>query len=184
MNKRHKNIKFSFETEKDNSFSFLDVKNCRKKVTASVFRKDRFIGVKSNFSSFVALEDKFGLVYTLFRRSFTLVSNFSKFHFKVETLEKKTLLQQNLLTAVPAKFVNNIFIQKPAVTIVLKLELKIALPYLAMEYFQYHQKETEQMHWYKRFKFYKLKKLFFKQVADSKIILNLRIVFLKLTIQQ
>ena len=29
MNKRHKNIKFSFETEKDNSFSFLDVKICR-----------------------------------------------------------------------------------------------------------------------------------------------------------
>ena len=28
MNKRHKNIKFSFETEKDNSFSFLDVKIC------------------------------------------------------------------------------------------------------------------------------------------------------------
>ena len=31
-----------------------------------------------------------------------------------------------------------------------------------MEYFQYHQKETEQMHWYKRFKFYKLKKIIFQ----------------------
>ena len=31
MNKRHKNIKFSFETKKDNSFSFLDVKICREK---------------------------------------------------------------------------------------------------------------------------------------------------------
>ena len=31
MNKRHKNIKFSFGTEKDHSFSFLDVKTCREK---------------------------------------------------------------------------------------------------------------------------------------------------------
>ena len=44
MNKRHKNIKFSFETEKDNSFSFLDVKICREKhkFTTNVFRKDTF----------------------------------------------------------------------------------------------------------------------------------------------
>ena len=53
MNKRHKNIKFSFETEKDNSFSFLDVKICREKdkFTKSVFRKDKFSGVYTNFSS-------------------------------------------------------------------------------------------------------------------------------------
>ena len=64
MNKRHKNIKFSFETEKDSSFSFLDVKICREKdkFTTSVFRKDTFSGVYTNFSSFVALEHKFGLV--------------------------------------------------------------------------------------------------------------------------
>ena len=37
INKRHKNIKFSFETEKDNSFSFLDVKICREKDSQQVF---------------------------------------------------------------------------------------------------------------------------------------------------
>ena len=31
MNEGHKNIEISFETEKDNSFSFLDVKICKKK---------------------------------------------------------------------------------------------------------------------------------------------------------
>ena len=67
MNKRHKNIKFWFETEKDHSFSFLDVKICREKdkFTTSVFRKDMFSGVYTNFSSFVALKHKFGLVHTL-----------------------------------------------------------------------------------------------------------------------
>ena len=61
MNKRHKNIKSSFKTEKDHSFSFLDVKICREKdkFATSVFRKDTFSGVYTNFSSSVALQDKF-----------------------------------------------------------------------------------------------------------------------------
>ena len=64
MNKRQKSIKFSFENEKYNSFSFLDVKICRDKdkFTTSVFRKDKFSGVYTNFISFVALKHKFGLV--------------------------------------------------------------------------------------------------------------------------
>ena len=31
MNKRHENIKFWFQTEKDNSFSFINVRICREK---------------------------------------------------------------------------------------------------------------------------------------------------------
>ena len=135
MNKRHKNIKFSFETEKDNSFSFLDVKICREKdkFTTSVFRKDMFSGVYTNFSSFVALKHKFGLVHTLLHRSFTIVSDFSKFHFEVETLKKtlhKNTYPTKFIDKCVAKFVNNIFIQKPVFTTVPKLELRIVLPYL------------------------------------------------------
>ena len=57
MNKRHKNIKFSFEAAKDSSFSFLDVKICREKdkFTTSVFRKDIFSGLYTTFSSFAEL---------------------------------------------------------------------------------------------------------------------------------
>ena len=115
MNKRHKNSKFSFETEKDNSFSFLDVKICREtnKFNTSVFRKDTFSGVYTNFSSFVALKHKFGLVHTLLDRSFTIVSDISKFHFEVE-IRKKTLHENayptNFVDKCVAKFVNNIFI--------------------------------------------------------------------------
>ena len=89
MNKRHKNINFSFETQKDNPFSFLDVKICREKdkFTTSVFRKDTFSGVYTNFSSFVALKHRFGLLYTLLHRSFITVSDFSKFHFEVEKFQ-------------------------------------------------------------------------------------------------
>ena len=56
-----------FETEQDNSFSFLDVKICKEKdkFKTSVFRKDTFSGVYTNFGSFVALKHKFDLVHTL-----------------------------------------------------------------------------------------------------------------------
>ena len=103
MNKRHKNIKLSFETEKDNSFSLLDVKISgeKDKFTTSVLWKDMFSGVYTNFSSFVALEHKFGIMYTLLHRSSTIVSDFSKFHFEFETL-KKTLYKN----ASPTKFVD------------------------------------------------------------------------------
>ena len=45
-----------------------------------------FSEVYTNFGSFAALEHKFGLVYTLLNRSFTIVSDLSKFHFAIETL--------------------------------------------------------------------------------------------------
>ena len=112
LNKRHKNIKFSFEIEKENSFSFLNVKTCREKdkLATSVFRKDTFSGLYTNFSSFVALKHKFGLVYTLLHRSFKIASNFSKFHFEVETLKKRLLKNAYFTKFVDkyiAKYLNN-----------------------------------------------------------------------------
>ena len=137
MNKRHKNIKFLFETEKDNSFSFLEVKICRGKdkftFLSKFFRKDTFSGVYSNFSSFVALKHKFILVHTLSHRSFTIVSDISKFHFEVETLEKtlhKNACPTKFVDKCVAKFVNNIFIQNAVFTTVPKLEFRTVLPYL------------------------------------------------------
>ena len=105
MSKRHKNIKFSFETEKDNSFSFLDVKICREKdkFTTNVFRKDTFSGIYTNFSSFVALEHKFGLVYTLYIEVLQLCLIFPNFILKLKHSRKhftKMLIQQTLLTNV------------------------------------------------------------------------------------
>ena len=137
MNKKQNNIKFSFDTEKDKSFSFPVVKICREKdkFTTSVFRKDTFSGVYTNFSSFVALEHKFGLVYTLLHRSFTIVSDFSKFNFEVETLKEtlhKNTYPTKFVDKCIAKFVNNIFVQKPVFTTIPKLEVRIVLSYLGM----------------------------------------------------
>ena len=134
INKKHRNIKFSFKQKKI-TFSFLYVNICREKVksTSSVFRKDAFSGVYTNFTSFVEVEHNFTLVYTLLHKSFSIVSDFSKFHFEFETL-KKTLYKNAYSTKSVDKciveFANNIFVQKPVDTAVLKLELRIALPCL------------------------------------------------------
>ena len=54
MNSKHKNIKFTFETEDSNNFSLLDVKITpkNKKFVTSIFRKARFSGVFTNYHSF------------------------------------------------------------------------------------------------------------------------------------
>ena len=75
----------------------------KKKFTTSVFRKDTFSGVCTNFSSFLTLEHKFGLLYTLLHKSFTIMSDFSKFNFEVEIFKEtlhKNAYPQSLLTNV------------------------------------------------------------------------------------
>ena len=81
------------------------------KFTTSVSRKDTFSGVYTNFSSFVVLGDKFGLVYTLLHRSFTIVSDFSKFQFEVEAVKKtlhKNADHTKFVDKSIAKLLNNI----------------------------------------------------------------------------
>ena len=72
-------------------------------------------------------------MYTLLHRSFTIASDFSKFYFEVETLKKtlhKNAYPTKFVDKFLTKFVNNVFIQKPVVTTVPKLKLRIMLPYL------------------------------------------------------
>ena len=134
MNKRHDSIKFSFETEKDNSFSFFDVKICKEedKFATNIFRRVRLSGIYTNFSSFVALQHKFGLVYTLLHRSLTTVFGFSKFESEVRTLKKtlhKNAYPTKFVDKCISKFINNIFFQKLVVSSGTKLELRITLPF-------------------------------------------------------
>ena len=115
INKKHKNIKFSIETELNGSLSFLDVKIFREneKFVASVFRKDTFSGVYTNFISFISLEYKFGLVHTLLNRCFNLSSDFLKFHHEVDKLKKilsKNAYLQKFVDKCIQKFYNNMYI--------------------------------------------------------------------------
>ena len=94
MSSKHKNINFSFETEKDGQISFLDANAFREndKFVTNVYRKETFTRIYTNFSSFIPLEHEFGLVYMLLNRCFCLVTDISKFHFEIKKLMGNTFI--------------------------------------------------------------------------------------------
>ena len=63
MNTKHPNIRFKFEIEDQNSFSFLDIKIIRitkkKSFETSVYQKSTFSGVFTNFQSFIPMTYKY-----------------------------------------------------------------------------------------------------------------------------
>ena len=135
INKKHQNIKFWTETKLNWSLSFLDVKIFREneKFVTSVFRKDTFSGVYTNFISFIPLENKFGLVHTLLNHCFNSSSDFLKVHHEVDKLKKlfsKNAYPQKFVDKCIQKFLNNMYIQMPKVPSVPKKELIIILLYL------------------------------------------------------
>ena len=66
MNSKHRNIKFTLETEDSNNFSFLDVKISQqnKRFVTSIFRTATFSGVFNNYDSFISDTYKIGFVHT------------------------------------------------------------------------------------------------------------------------
>ena len=89
MNDLHPNIKFTYDIEKDHTFSFLDVKITRENnhFSTSVYRKPTFSGVYTNFNSFIPNEYKCGLINTLLFRGFNICSSYEKFHQEVVVLK-------------------------------------------------------------------------------------------------
>ena len=89
MNHQHLNIRFTFDGEKNNNFSFLDVKICREnnKFTTSVFRKPIFSGVFANFDSFTPISYKHRLVNTLIFRCFKICPSYEKPHNEIVYLK-------------------------------------------------------------------------------------------------
>ena len=76
LNTRHAAIQFTMETQNENCLSFLDVliKN-EETVTTSVYRKNTFTGLLTNFSSFTAESYKIGLANDLLLRAFRISSS-------------------------------------------------------------------------------------------------------------
>ena len=90
INTKHPNIKFTFEHEHNNTFSFLDAKICcgNNKLTTSVYRKPSFSRVFTNFKSFIPTVQKSRLVYTLLHRCFNITSSYEKFHNEINPLKQ------------------------------------------------------------------------------------------------
>ena len=134
MNSKYKNINFSSETVKDGKMPFLDVNVFQEngKFVTNAYRKERFTGVYTNFSSFIPLERKFGQVYTLLHRCFCLVSDMSKFHFEIEKLKRMLLCSRyssKFIDKCISKFMNKFYIKKPIMLTVPKKQLYLVLPF-------------------------------------------------------
>ena len=111
---RHKNFSFTFESEHNDSLSFLDVLVTRDQdsFSSSLYRKPTFSGLYTNFFSFIPLEYKRGLLLTLLFRGFSMCTDWDKFHDELTFL--KTIMGKNefpswIVDDCIKKFLNNFF---------------------------------------------------------------------------
>ena len=128
-------MNFFLKPKKNEQMPFLDVNVVHEngKFVTNVCRKERFTGVYTNFSSFMPLENIFGLVYTLLNRCFCLVSDMSKFHFEIEKL--KEILSSNgysniFIEKCISKFMNKLYIKKYVMLTVPKKQLYLVLHFM------------------------------------------------------
>ena len=135
---RHKNISFTFETEKENCLPFLDVLVSRdgNNFSTSLYRKPTFSGLYSNFMSFMPISYKKGLLFTLLFRGFSLCTDWVK--FKSDLTFLKSVMSKNgyprfFVDKCIVTFLDKIGSSKQTVMSVSKKELKICLPFLGKE---------------------------------------------------
>ena len=96
LNSFHKNIKFTFEIEKDNTSPFLDILIIRKpgKIKTAVYRKKTCTDLHMNWYSFVPKSWKWGTLKTLVRRAH--INCFTEKHLKEELIHiRKTFKEIN-----------------------------------------------------------------------------------------
>lgn len=141
LNKQHKNIHFTHEEEKDNNLSFLDILVTRdgEHFLTSLYRKATFSGVYTNFQSFIPLQYKHGLLFTLLYRAYTISSNFEIFHNEICTLKTiwlKNAYPLSMIDKCILKYFNKIYsarneppLTKPSTTSSTK-GLTLILPFL------------------------------------------------------
>ena len=136
INTTHPNIKFTSEFEENYPFSFLDVKITRRnnELVTSVFRKATFSGVFTNCNSFMPVAYKFGLVYTLLYRSFSICSSNEKYHEEMVLLKgifKKNEYPQLLIDkCIYIKKFSKLFVPKKIVHTVHKNQVRLILSFL------------------------------------------------------
>ena len=132
---KHKNIRFTYELENNNTLPFLDVTVFRdaSKFSSSVHRKDTFSGVYTNYRSFMPETYKKGLVSTLLYRAFMICSSFQSLHQEIERLKNifsKNGYPSKLFDKCIFNFFNKQYEKRPAVHTVPKKEMLLVLPFL------------------------------------------------------
>ena len=135
MNTRHKYLKFTFDFEQNNSFSFLDVKitGGSNRFSTSIFRKAAFSGVFTNFDSFILESYKTGLIFTLLFRCFTFCLDMQSIHLEVKQLRQIFKCNNYLVALIDQcvkTFLNKIYVPKRILITVPKKDVLVVLPFL------------------------------------------------------
>ena len=135
MTNKHHCIKFTSEIEKNNSFSFLDIQiHCENNhFTTSVYNKPTFSGVYTHFESFIDHSYKKLLIVTLLFQSFSICSDFQKFHTEVEKLRdifKRKGYPSGLIEQCIRMFFHKLYVPKKVHLTIPNKELVIILPFL------------------------------------------------------
>ena len=145
MKKQHKCLKSTFETENDNSVSFLDIKVTRHnhQFKTFVYRKPTSSGVFKHYQSYVDQTYKKSLIDTLLFRCFSIYSDYTSFHLEVENLRevfKKNGYPSRIIEQSIRSFLNKLHVPKKVILTVSKRELFILLPYLGTLSYNFKQK--------------------------------------------
>ena len=129
LNRLHKDIQFTMETEADNRLPFLDIAVIRRpdgSISRSIHRKSTWSGQYLHFWSFAPIQYKRGLVRTLFDRAWRLCTSEN---LTDELINLKRTLELN---GYPSKFVEKYSEQTKtnlSVMTVPKCEVSIQLPF-------------------------------------------------------
>ena len=141
MNSRHRNMKFTFETETNDSISFiglsikhnvLSMSNSHSYVT-SVYTKPTSTSLFTNFNSFTPLSYRLSVFKCLVYRAYRLCSNWLVFHEEISRV--RTLLLRNaypswILDQVIKRSVSKFVQPQPVMFGPPKERVYIALPFL------------------------------------------------------
>ena len=137
INQIHPSLKFTIDTEHNNSLNFLDISIIRSSSSSffstNVYRKSCFTCLGLNFHSFSPDIYKFNSCKTLIHRAYMLCSNWFHFSSEITALEKyfkqncypSTIFQSSL-----KKYLDSKFCPKPLVFTVPKCIKYYSFPYL------------------------------------------------------
>ena len=135
LNKQHRCIKFTSDTEQNNTFSFLDINitSQNNQLKTSVYRKPTFSGAFTHHQSYTDQSYKKSLIFTLLSRCYSICSDYTLFHLEVEKLReilKKSIYTSGIIELPIRTFLNRLYVPKQVYVTAPKRKLLIILPFL------------------------------------------------------
>ena len=115
LNKQHPNIKFDPDPEKENgSLPFLDIQIKKRNeggFFTSVFHKETYTGLLTNYTSFIPSTYKLALIKTLIHRTYKICNTLEL--FKADKIELENTLKRNsfppiIINRVIKKYINKV----------------------------------------------------------------------------